>query len=476
YLTDGTIKQCRNSGMVNDSYTYNKGPFSGGVVGIIDGGTVENCFNTGIVKGGDDVGGVAGVVICNTSSQNKGNVINCYNCTGQLDAEDDTYRGGVIGRIIDSIAVNSFYDKSLLTNSRAVGYEQGVNTFNNVEGKTTTEMTGLNASAYTGWDYENIWRLTTGYPELRLFSKNYFNLVDDNIGLGLNGEITYTDPELSAGSIIKVPYNVTLNGGSAVNRISYIIAEGSYTVDDVKIKGYGKVENCDSAGSGNVYIFIPAIFDKTKDRIYLVAEHVNAEQETDHLSKPLAVYPAPGPEPTPTPTEIDVVSVALDNSLVKLECGQTYALKATVNPSDATDKTLTWKSGNKKVATVSADGRVTGVGKGTTTITATSSNGKTASCKVRVKEYKDIKRVYITPSSVHLKVGKTRTVRAIILPKKAKNKRVIWKSSNTKVATVTPVSINKAKITAVERGTAKITVTTADSKKKRSIKVIVRKK
>ena len=167
---------------------------------------------------------------------------------------------------------------------------------------------------------------------------------------------------------------------------------------------------------------------------------------------------------------VPVRSLTLDKTSLKLECGQTAGLSPTVNPSNASDKTLTWASSNKKVATVSKEGLVTAVGGGNATITVTSSNGKTAGCKVKVKEYKDIKRVYVHPSRLILKAGKSRTLKAVILPTRARNKRVTWTSKNPKIATVS----EKGKVKALKKGTTYITVKTADGKKTKRIKVMVK--
>ena len=81
---------------------------------------------------------------------------------------------------------------------------------------------------------------------------------------------------------------------------------------------------------------------------------------------------------------IKVTSVAVSPKTLNLEVGQTGTLTATVKPDNATNKTVTWTTSNEKVATV-ANGVVTAVGKGTATITA-AADGKTAACKVTVKE------------------------------------------------------------------------------------------
>lgn len=80
---------------------------------------------------------------------------------------------------------------------------------------------------------------------------------------------------------------------------------------------------------------------------------------------------------------VAVTSVAVSPKTLNLEVGQTGTLTATVKPDNATNKTVTWKTSNDKVATV-ANGVVIAVGKGTATITA-AADGKTATCTVTVK-------------------------------------------------------------------------------------------
>lgn len=82
---------------------------------------------------------------------------------------------------------------------------------------------------------------------------------------------------------------------------------------------------------------------------------------------------------------VAVTSVAVSSKTLNLEVGQTRTLTATVTPDNATDKTVTWTSSDKNVATVDKDnGTVTAVGEGTATITATAANGKKDTCKVTV--------------------------------------------------------------------------------------------
>ena len=77
-------------------------------------------------------------------------------------------------------------------------------------------------------------------------------------------------------------------------------------------------------------------------------------------------------------------SVALNKTTLTLDTGKTSNLKATVYPSNASNKKCTWSSSNTSVATVDKNGKVTAKASGTATITVKTSNGKTATCKVTV--------------------------------------------------------------------------------------------
>lgn len=83
---------------------------------------------------------------------------------------------------------------------------------------------------------------------------------------------------------------------------------------------------------------------------------------------------------------VPVTGVKLNKTSVTLNTGQTVTLIPTILPSDSTDKSVSWSSGNTKVATVSQNGVVTAKGEGTTTITVKTTDGnKTATCKVVVE-------------------------------------------------------------------------------------------
>lgn len=87
------------------------------------------------------------------------------------------------------------------------------------------------------------------------------------------------------------------------------------------------------------------------------------------------------------PKKVKVTGVTLDKTSKTLKVGKTLKLTATVKPKNATNKKVTWKSSNKKVAKVSSKGKVTALKKGEATITVTTADGnKKAKCKIKVKK------------------------------------------------------------------------------------------
>jgi len=150
-------------------------------------------------------------------------------------------------------------------------------------------------------------------------------------------------------------------------------------------------------------------------------------------------------------------SVSLDVAPSAIYLDETQQLTATVLPSNALDKTVTWTSSDESVATVSPDGLVTPAMPGEVTITAETANGLTATCTIEV--------VSIVPDCVSLDVAEARLhpgeklpLTATALPANARDKTVTWASGDESVATVSADGV----VTAVATGEATITVETVN--------------
>ena len=169
-----------------------------------------------------------------------------------------------------------------------------------------------------------------------------------------------------------------------------------------------------------------------------------------------------------------VESVSLDKASLELTEGDKATLIATVLPENASNKNISWTSGDERVATVSAAGEVTAVAHGKATITVTTEDGnKTAKCEVTVnKKIYPVESVSLDKASLELTEGDKATLTATILPENASNKNISWTSGDEKVATVSATG----KVTAVAHGKATITVTTEDGNKTAKCEVTVKAK
>lgn len=167
---------------------------------------------------------------------------------------------------------------------------------------------------------------------------------------------------------------------------------------------------------------------------------------------------------TTTPTVVKPTKLTLNKKrvvLTKYSRNTGTKLNATVTPTNATNKSVIWKSSNSKVAKVDSKGNVTTVSKGTCIITAISTvdSKVKATCKVTVVQ--KVVSVKLSAKSKTIKKGKSFTLKATVLPTNANMKSVTFTSTNKKVATVN----SKGKVTAKKAGKATIIVTTKDSKK-----------
>ena len=153
---------------------------------------------------------------------------------------------------------------------------------------------------------------------------------------------------------------------------------------------------------------------------------------------------------------IAVTGVTLDKTTLSLQEGDTGNLAATIAPSTATDKTVTYSSSDKEVATVTNAGKVTAVKAGNADITVTTKDGnKTAKCTLTVTAKQiPVTGVTLDKSTLSLEVGATETLNATIAPSDASYKAVRLTSSDDAIATVD----DKGLVTAVATGTTDITV------------------
>lgn len=177
-------------------------------------------------------------------------------------------------------------------------------------------------------------------------------------------------------------------------------------------------------------------------------------------------------------TKIKVKKIKIAGMSKQIAAGKKIKLKATVTPKTAANRTVKWKSSNKKYATVNSKGVVTvkkaGIGKKVTiTAIAKDGSGKKATYRIKIMK-KAVKKITLKASKTKVTAGKKVTIKATVTPEKNVNKKLTYKSSNKKYATVN----SKGVVTTRKAGkgkTVKIIATATDgSGKKATIKIKIK--
>lgn len=149
--------------------------------------------------------------------------------------------------------------------------------------------------------------------------------------------------------------------------------------------------------------------------------------------------PSVTPPKPATPQQVNVTGISISRQSATISRGSSISLSATVSPSNATNKTVTWTTSNSSIATVSG-GKVTGISAGRVNILAISNNGIKAYCAVTVTEPQTVSdNVSISPETKTIKRGSSLVIRI------NGASRCTWSFSNAFV--VTTISSTSTSIT-----------------------------
>ena len=163
-----------------------------------------------------------------------------------------------------------------------------------------------------------------------------------------------------------------------------------------------------------------------------------------------------------------VTAISLESTSISLDAGKTKTLTATISPSSASNKNVTWKSSNTSIVKISSKGVVTAVAAGTAVITVTSKDGNVSTtCRVTVTQ--PATGISLNKTKANVDVGGTYTLKATLKPSNVTSTYVSWTSSDTKVATVT----SKGVVKGLKTGTTVITAATANGTYKATCKITV---
>ena len=211
-----------------------------------------------------------------------------------------------------------------------------------------------------------------------------------------------------------------------------------------KITAYTKNPPTTSSYFGEVFSTATLYVPFTKKLVYLSKTNWNKFQNI------VKMPPEPG----------DVLGMTLSHTELELYENRTFQLTSTIQPEDAIDKSVTWKSSNSKVVSVDGDGNLTTYKPGTATITCTSNDNweVVTTCSVTVNAI-PVSQLTINKSSMTLLLGEKEKLTASILPTDASNKNVTWTSADPSIATVS----SDGTISAVKVGKTTVTCTSIDN-------------
>ena len=256
--------------------------------------------------------------------------------------------------------------------------------------------------------------------------------------------VVYVSKELDKSKVTAVrnDKNINVNWTKVAHASSYVLSrynKSTGIVNDIYEGTDTAFEDKDLTSGKYVYT-VKAIVDENAADANLYSNSVSEESEAVII-----------------PESVTGIEVANDYQHMGLFVGGSGKIRYSVLPSNATNTNVTFKSLNEKVATVDANGVVTGVSEGNADIVITTEEGGfEAKCTVRVDgiDARGIERV--GDKTVTMGLNQTRQLQVKITPSDTTNKNVQWTSSNNSVATVDSNGV----VTSKNSGSTIITATT----------------
>ncbi len=323
------------------------------------------------------------------------------------------------------------------------------------------------------------WRLIPCPSNKRPVTDGNYHIVSKMYGetYGLNVAGT-------SGNFRNVTAAQNLTSASQVFSVAFESGTNSYTIKQKNTKYYLEVENC--ANTRNIGVATGTadgkrdgnwkswVFPSAGSGWYGIVSKFTGEGAYYNSRNGSNVTVTPGnmlyeDQYWKFVRAVDGVSISKASASGK--AGESISLSATVNPSAAANKSVTWSSSDKNVATVDGAGKVSLKAVGTAVITVkTTDGGYTASCNVTVSSGNvAVTGVTLNQTSISLEKDEGYTLTVSVKPDNATNKTVSWSSSDPDIATVD----SNGKVTAINVGTATITVKTNDGGKTAACTVTV---
>ena len=168
-----------------------------------------------------------------------------------------------------------------------------------------------------------------------------------------------------------------------------------------------------------------------------------------------------------------VKKIAFDGKIAYAYLGETTQLSWTVEPADATNQKLAFKSARESIVTVDENGVVTGVSSGKAYVNAVTTDGSNRKARIMVHAGRHVSGVHMLRRCAYIDPGETATAGAVIEPKDAINHNMTWSSSDDGVVSASGNTNHKMKIHGNSHGEATITGVTEDGGFETSIRVRV---
>lgn len=277
------------------------------------------------------------------------------------------------------------------------------------------------------------------------------------------------------------PVSLKLSGNRKFE-IEYTTTDNKENIILYKIQGIGGEEvSCEKNGSeiditgvkniettisiGDKEISKNNISDLSEGDTYILNVNDNTFRRTEKI------------ENNNVNAKVKVGKIKLLGVSKKISEGKKIVLKTVISPNNASNKTIVWKSSNPKVATVTQSGIVTmkkKTGGKKVAITAIATDGSNKYASWKITSMKGVVKKVKINGKKRIKAGKTLKLKAKILATKHANKKLLWKSNNSKLATVNQKGVVKVHKKAKGK-TIKITAFATDgSNKKSTIKIKVK--
>ena len=169
-------------------------------------------------------------------------------------------------------------------------------------------------------------------------------------------------------------------------------------------------------------------------------------------------------------TTVDVENINIKDSNIEMFVGDTYKIEYTIEPQDATNKTVSFKSANPSIAAINQNQEIIGLSEGQTVITILADNNISKKINVTVNPKNiSVNNVTLNKSTLTINVGNSETLTAIAEPHNAIDRTITWSSSNGNVATV-----NNGIVTGKNAGTTTITATSKNGKTASCIVTVIK--